>query len=103
MADLPQPQNPAAQILRAVMAPLKQFLHLQTAGGIVLLVVTLLTLLWANSGSSDSYFHLVHLPVGFKFGTISLEKSFQHWVNDGLMVVFFFVVGLEIKKELLQG
>jgi Na+:H+ antiporter, NhaA family len=73
------------------------------APGVCLALATLLALLWANSPWQDLYFALQHLPITIQFGSWSLSKSFHHWVNDGLMVVFFFVVGLEIKKELFEG
>jgi NhaA family Na+:H+ antiporter len=97
------PTNAVAQILRSILSPIRQFLQLEAAGGIVLLVVTVFTLIWANSTYGDVYFHLLHLPIGFQFGPFILQKSLQHWVNDGLMVIFFFVVGLEIKKEFIAG
>jgi NhaA family Na+:H+ antiporter len=64
---------------------------------------TLLALGIANSPFGEAYEHFWHTYVGFTFGEISLKNSLLHWVNDGLMVVFFFLVGLEIKRELLVG
>lgn len=74
---------------------IKQFIKIESAAGIVLAVATLLALLIANSPLSTEYFKIIHLKVG--------GLSIQHGVNDGLMVLFFFLVGLEIKKEILIG
>jgi NhaA family Na+:H+ antiporter len=83
---------------RRRLAPLADYLHGEAAGGIVLLIAAVGALAWANSPISDSYFDLwqTHLDLG-------IDLSLQHWVNDGLMALFFFVVGLEIKRELVVG
>jgi NhaA family Na+:H+ antiporter len=79
------------------------FFQSNTSGGIVLLMCTAIALLWANSPLSNSYFSLweEHLSIGV--GDFVLSKTLLHWINDGLMVVFFFFVGLEIKREILVG
>lgn len=100
---IPKPNNAVATILRSIISPLRQFIHLQSASGVVLLAVTVLALIWANSPYYNLYSQLLHMPLGFQFGSFSMFKSLEHWVNDGLMVVFFFVVGLEIKKEFFIG
>src|SRR5690606_22131508 len=74
-----------------------------TAGGVVIVVAAILALIWANSPWQDSYFDFWHTAISFDFDAISIDSSLGHMVNDGLMVVFFFVVGLEIKRELVQG
>jgi NhaA family Na+:H+ antiporter len=81
----------------------QQFTRLQASGGILLLAATVLALLWANSTWGHSYFELweTYLKVGL--GDMELKESLLHWVNDGLMVIFFFLVGLEIKREVLVG
>jgi len=81
----------------------QRFFHWEAAGSIVLLVTTILALAWANSPWSDSYFRLIKTYLGISIGDESFKMSLQHWVNDALMVVFFFVVGLEIKRELVLG
>ncbi len=91
------------QVTKRVLDPLRQFLHAEAAGGIVLVVAALAAVLWANSAFADSYvtFWGTYLTVGF--GSFQVTEDLQHWVNDALMAIFFFVVGLEIKRELAEG
>jgi len=79
--------------------PLAEFLHDEAAGGVVLLAAAVVALVWANSPARDAYFSLweTHVSVA------GIDEDLQHWVNDGLMALFFFVVGLEIKRELVDG
>jgi len=79
------------------------FVHSEVTGSILLLACTLIALVWANSPWADSYVDLLHTYVGVSWGDAALQLSLHHWINDGLMVVFFFVVGLEIKRELVVG
>jgi len=79
------------------------FFHSSTSGGIVLLVCTAIALLWANSPWSKSYFSLWEEHFSIGVGSVALSKTLLHWINDGLMVIFFFFVGLEIKREILVG
>ena len=72
-------------------------------GGALLVGATLLGLGWANSPWSHSYEMLWHIPLSISFGDLTLERSLLHWINDGLMAMFFFVAGLEIKREFLVG
>ena len=81
----------------------RQFARIQASGGILLLLATVLALAWANSPWSDGYFHLWETYFSLSLGDLVLKESLLHWVNDGLMVVFFFLVGLEIKREILVG
>jgi NhaA family Na+:H+ antiporter len=83
--------------------PFREFAHQEASGGIVLLVCTVLALIWANSPWAASYAALWHTPVTISVGAFALSQDLLHWINDGLMTVFFFVVGLEIKRELLVG
>ena len=86
-----------------VLRPFQRFAHTESAGGIVLLVCTAVALLWANSAWSESYHHLWETRIGVRVAGRALDLSLHHWINDGLMAVFFFVVGLEIKREMLVG
>jgi len=86
-----------------LIAPFERFLHVEAAGGIVLLICTVVALVIANSPLGDAYHQWWHTPVGVEFGALQLRKSVEHWINDGLMTLFFFVVGLEVKRELVGG
>ncbi|HEU5173920.1 MAG TPA: Na+/H+ antiporter NhaA [Gemmatimonadaceae bacterium] len=90
-------------IVERVLAPFQRFFNTGSAGGIVLLVCTAIALGWANSPWGDSYFHLWETYFTIGFEGVALRKTLHHWINDGLMVVFFFMVGLEIKREMLVG
>jgi NhaA family Na+:H+ antiporter len=81
----------------------ERFVHSQVSGSIVLLACTIVALVWANSPWADRYFELAHTYIGISWGEATFKLSLQHWVNDGLMVIFFFVVGLEIKREVVIG
>src|SRR5262245_36473511 len=89
-----------AEPIDQLTAPIERFLHVEAAGGIVLLLCTVAALVIANSPFGDVYHDWWHVPVGVEFGSFELKMSVEHWVNDGLMTVFFFVVGLEVKREL---
>jgi len=81
----------------------QRFTRLQASGGILLLIATLLALAWANSPWAHSYFELWETELSISLGNLSLAEHLLEWVNSGLMVVFFFVVGLEIKREIIIG
>jgi Na+:H+ antiporter, NhaA family len=72
-------------------------------GGILLILFTIIALIWANSDWKESYHHLWELPLGFTFGDFTFNMHLLHWVNDGLMAIFFYMVGLEIKREIITG
>lgn len=82
---------------------LKEFLDSEKAGGLVLLACTIISLIIANSVWGDSYTGFWHRYVDLSFGSINLKYSIEHWVNDGLMAIFFLLVGLEIERELYIG
>jgi len=83
--------------------PLIRFIHIESAGGVVLLVAAVIALLWANAPFGESYEHFWETHFELSFGGLHLNESLRELVNDGLMAVFFFVVGLEIKRELVTG
>ena len=91
------------KIFTRVVTQFQRFIHLESIGGILLLVCAVAAMAWANSPWRDSYFAFWHLPVTVGAGPYQMTHSLGHWVNDALMVIFFFVVGLEIKRELLIG
>jgi NhaA family Na+:H+ antiporter len=94
---------PAQQAVRLIARPLEQFLKIQAASGIVLLVCAVVAMVWANSPWQASYFALWHTHVQLSFGPIHFERDLHFVINDILMVLFFFVVGLEIRREIHQG
>jgi len=83
---------------------ISRFINEEAYGGIILIFATIAALIWANSTFYESYHHLWHeLKVGFVWGEINMIGSLHHWINDGLMALFFFTVGLEIKREIMGG
>ncbi len=87
-----------------LLSPIRDFLRIEAAGGILLLTATAIALVWANSPWAESYENFWHIPIVVRIGSFVLTPdTLAHWVNDGLMVIFFFVVGLEIKREMLVG
>ncbi len=93
----------AAERVRGAVDPLTEFLHDEAAGGIVLAIATVVALVWANSPFSDAYVDLWNTTLTIGIGDAAISEDLGHWVNDGLMAIFFFVVGLEIKRELVCG
>ena len=81
----------------------QEFTRIAASGGIVLLIATLIALVWANSTWSAAYFRLWETELAFTFGDFTFSESLLDWVNEALMVIFFFVVGVEIKRELTAG
>lgn len=81
---------------------LKRFMATESSSGILLLIVTALALVAENSALRGAYHHFLHLPLGVSAGSFTIQKGLSHWINDGLMVIFF-LVGMEIKREILQG
>jgi Na+:H+ antiporter, NhaA family len=92
-------QPPVGRIVR----PIHDFAHKQSSGGILLIIATAVALVWANSPWAESYATLWHTKLTIGVGEFSISKDLTHWINDGLMAVFFLVVGLEIKREVLVG
>ncbi len=84
-------------------AALRAFLHMEASGGIVLVSAAALALLWANSPMAGLYQDVWHTELRLGVGRFVIAEDLQHWVNDALMVLFFVVVGLEIKRELVTG
>lgn len=87
-----------------IMYPIQRFMHQEKSGGIVLGISVVLAIFLANSAWSEQYTHFFEHKLGFQFdGQPFLEYSLHHWINDGLMAIFFFVVGLELKREIVGG
>ena len=86
-----------------VLSPLEDFIHRQTTSAILLMLCAVAALYLANSQWSEAYYHILTLPFTIGFSGFELSKSLHHWINDGLMALFFFVIGLELKREILVG
>jgi Na+:H+ antiporter, NhaA family len=86
-----------------ILTPFEEFVRRQTTSGMLLMAAAIMALVIANSPLAEAYQHLLHISVGIHAGSWTLEQSLHHWVNDGLMALFFFVVGLELKREILVG
>ncbi|GBF20427.1 Na(+)/H(+) antiporter NhaA [Arenibacter sp. NBRC 103722] len=90
-------------IKRIILTPFQKFVKIESLSGILLFSATLIAMIWANSGFSDSYNSLWQYKIGVGSETFQLTKPLILWINDGLMALFFFLIGLEIKRELLIG
>lgn len=82
---------------------LLRFINHEATAGLILVVAAAAALVVSNIGYSGAYHYFLELPVSMRIGGIGLDKTLLHWINDGLMAIFFFLVGLEIKREVLQG
>jgi Na+:H+ antiporter, NhaA family len=87
----------------SVLSPLEEFIHRQTTSAILLMLCAIAALFFANSPWSEAYHHLLQVPFTIGVEGFQLSKSIHHWINDGLMALFFFVIGLELKREILVG
>lgn len=94
---------PWEKAFNKISTPFEHFIHAQTTTGLILIFMTILALIFANSPFSDSYVHFFHTKMDFNVGTWKLSHSLHHWINDGLMAIFFFIIGLEIKREVTVG
>lgn len=101
------PRSPGQTRRRALSGqlsePLRRFLATESGGALVLVAATLVALVWANSPASASYGQLWATPASVRLGDLALAMDLHHWVNDGLMVVFFLVIGLEVRRDLAVG
>jgi NhaA family Na+:H+ antiporter len=95
----PPPRSPIERLL----SPFQRFARTESAGGVVLIACTLVAVAWANSRWASEYHHLLQTPLAFRVGGRVVDYPLHHWIDDGLMAVFFFLVGLEIKREVLVG
>ncbi|HEY3402550.1 MAG TPA: Na+/H+ antiporter NhaA [Ohtaekwangia sp.] len=83
--------------------PIHRFMQATTTAGIALMASAVVALVWANSPWQESYYHLWEYNLTISLADFAVSKSLHHWINDGLMSIFFFVVGLELKREILAG
>jgi Na+:H+ antiporter, NhaA family len=86
-----------------ILSPFQKFVKIESFSGILLLLATILALVWANSPLSESYTELWQYKFGFSIPSFELNKPLILWINDGFMAIFFFLIGLEIKREFLIG
>ncbi len=86
-----------------MFSTIEEFIKKESSSGVILIAVTLLALLLQNSFLTDFYTNFLHTPVQVSFGSFGIAKPLLLWVNDGLMAIFFFLVGLEVKREVLEG
>ena len=93
------PQEPIDRLV----GPFARFLHVEASSGLVLLVCSGVALALANSSLAAGFESIWKTPVGLSIGELEMRHSLYHWINDGLMAVFFFVIGLEVKRELAVG
>lgn len=85
------------------LSAVQRFLQWEAAGGLTLMVAAALAIVWANSPLSNLYHQVLETPVVVQVGSLQIAKPLLLWINDGLMAIFFFLVGLEIKREVLEG
>ncbi len=86
-----------------ILTPLEEFIHRQTTSGVLLMICAVIALVIANSPWHHDYEHFLHTEIGFSFGDSHFALSIHHWINEALMAMFFFIMGLELKRELLVG
>lgn len=100
-------QLPAAHwnstLIGRVLRPMHQFIQREQSNGIILMAMTVIALIIANSPLFETYDAILHAKVGIVVGPFELKETVIHWINDGLMAIFFFLVGLEIKREIMVG
>ncbi len=94
---------PWERAFEKVSTPFEDFLHSQTTSGLILMSMTVIALILANTPISEIYSHVFHTNINLSIGSWGLSHTLHHWINDGLMAIFFFMVGLEIKREVLVG
>ena len=104
MKNQAKPNNIVRKTLDRVTSPIQSFIKLESSSGIILMISALLAMIFANSSwMAENYFNFINMPVTIGVGAFALNKTLLLLVNDGLMAIFFFLVGLEIKREILVG
>ncbi len=94
---------PWEKTFNRISTPFEHFLHAQTTTGIILMFMTVFALVLANTPLTEEYANFFHTKVDLHVGSWQLSHTIHHWINDGLMAIFFFIIGLEIKREILVG
>jgi NhaA family Na+:H+ antiporter len=85
------------------MQVINEFIKKESSSGMLLIFATILALVLSNTFMAPLYEWFLHIPVEIRIGSLHLDKSLYHWINDGLMAIFFLLIGLEVKRELLEG
>ncbi|UOY00515.1 Na+/H+ antiporter NhaA [Blastococcus sp. PRF04-17] len=93
----------SAHLAAQLSAPVRRLVRTGVAGAGLLVAATVVALAWANSPWGASYERLWHTEAALRFGDVEIAMDLQHWVNDGLMVFFFFLIGMEVRRELSMG
>lgn len=89
--------------IERILNPIHKFIHQEFTGGIILFISVVIAIVWANSAWHESYHHLWEKSLAVSFSGVGLDQPLHIWINDGLMALFFFVIGLELKREFLAG
>jgi len=95
--------NALERIFRQALTPFEKFIQWESASGLMLMAAAVIAMVLANSALAHSFHHLWETPLSLSVGDWTLQKTLHHWINDGLMALFFFLVGLEIKNEVMAG
>lgn len=95
--------QPWEKAFNKISTPFEEFIHEETASGLILMACTIIALFLANSFLAEHYAHILHAELAISLGSYELRHTLHHWINDGLMALFFMVVGLEIKREVIVG
>ncbi|HSC86596.1 MAG TPA: Na+/H+ antiporter NhaA, partial [Polyangiaceae bacterium] len=99
----PEAWDALLRVVEWTARPIDRFLHVEASSGILLLLAAAIALAWANSPWQHTYHALWHTAVGLRLGPWAFERPLEWWINDGAMVIFFFVVGMEIRREMHCG
>ena len=94
---------PWEKTFKRISTPFEHFIHAQTTTGMILMFMTVFALVLANTSLYEAYAHFFHMNIDLNVGSWKLSHTLHHWINDGLMAIFFFIIGLEIKREILIG
>ena len=86
-----------------ILTPLDEFIHRQTTSGVLLMICAVIALVIANSPLHEQYEHFLHTDIALSLGGAAFSLSIHHWINEALMAMFFFIMGLELKRELMVG